>query len=71
MGAGKRLYKFTLYCQHMSAESCCIALIVLQVCGLMVLPVDPPKLEEKVLLVLLPDCDYMHKRLYFFPGTLF
>lgn len=29
----------------------------------MVLPGDPPKLEEKVLLVLLPDCDYMHKRL--------
>lgn len=49
MGAGKVLYKFTLYCQHMAAESCCAAVIVLHVCRLMALPGEPPQLEEKVL----------------------
>lgn len=49
MGAGKLLYKFTLYCQHMSAESCWAAVIVLHICRLMALPGEPPQLEEKVL----------------------
>lgn len=48
MGAEKVLYKFVLYCQHMSAESCCAAVIVLHLCRLMALPGEPPQLEEKV-----------------------